>query len=170
MKRRDCRARRLRKEETRREIVAIEDERPDLDIMDLDWPASRADSDVADAPALYGSLEFSCMPSGFCPVQACGTIAGRPWYFRARHSCWEFRVGPRGYVNGSNMGHMKEYVSGRDAVWGYAAEYGESNDAGLMSREVAVQFIEGAARDFLQSDQCLPGEEGCARTVATEVR
>jgi hypothetical protein len=30
--------------------------------------------------------------TGFCPVQGVGTVAGRRFYFRARHDSWSFSV------------------------------------------------------------------------------
>lgn len=72
---------------------------------------------------------------GQCPVQAEGTIAGKPFYFRARGCRWQFEV---------------EDECG-DPKWVYAERYSDDEfAAGWMSEEEARGFIEKAAKMYLK--------------------
>lgn len=72
---------------------------------------------------------------GNCPVQAEGTIAGKPFYFRARFDSWSMRIG------GDPVGNPE---------WRYDEEYGdEPFAAGWMTEEEALAFIERAAEMYL---------------------
>jgi hypothetical protein len=67
-----------------------------------------------------------------CPVQADGTVNGKPFYFRARFQHWSMSIG------------------GPDPIcepeWYYEEEYGiEPFAAGYMPQEEARAFIEKAA-------------------------
>ncbi len=77
---------------------------------------------------------------GNCPVQAEGTIAGKPFYFRARGSKWRFSVGEA---------HMVDALVA--AEWEYQESYGEGPfDAGWMSEQEARGFIHAAAERYLK--------------------
>ena len=72
---------------------------------------------------------------GLCPVQAEGTINGKPFYFRARGSSWRLNIG------------------GEDLIlkpeWSYEEDYGDGPfDAGYMSEEEARTFIQKAAEMY----------------------
>lgn len=65
--------------------------------------------------------------SGSCPVQAEGTIDGKPFYFRARGQRWRIGIGG-------------DVVSSPD--WGYGEYFGEVPfAAGWMTDEEAMGFI-----------------------------
>jgi hypothetical protein len=69
---------------------------------------------------------------GNCPVQAEGTIAGKPFYFRARGEHWSIGIG------GDTVG---------DPEWYYEEPYGdEEYVAGWMSEDEAREFIDKAAK------------------------
>jgi hypothetical protein len=76
---------------------------------------------------------------GNCPVQAEGTVGGKPFYFRARGEHWSFRVAEPG----------EDPVG--EAYWERYRDYhvGEQFAAGWMETEEALAFIESAAADFL---------------------
>jgi hypothetical protein len=67
---------------------------------------------------------------GFCPVQAEGTVDGKPFYFRARGSHWAINIG------------------GEDLIlqpdWRYEEDYGMWPEAGWMTEEEARAFIQKA--------------------------
>src|SRR5690554_1410490 len=67
---------------------------------------------------------------GHCPVQAEGTINGRPFYFRSRGDGWSFGVGDDAV--GAAMG---------EGGWRSAGKYGEWPDAGWMPKEEALEII-----------------------------
>jgi hypothetical protein len=75
---------------------------------------------------------------GNCPVQAEGTINGKPFYFRARGTHWSLRVGGADVVG--------------DPAWEYEEPYGEGPyDAGWMSEQEARQFIDRAAALYVKA-------------------
>ena len=83
---------------------------------------------------------------GNCPVQAEGTIDGRPFYFRARGSAWSFGVGddPVG-----------------EPEWEYEQEYlGGPFAAGWMTEDEARSFIEYAAEKYATRDVPPPNDDG----------
>lgn len=67
---------------------------------------------------------------GNCPVQAEGTIDGQPFYFRARGDSWSLGIG------GDPVGAP---------AWERDEVYGVWPDAGWMSEQEAMAFIEAAA-------------------------
>lgn len=79
---------------------------------------------------------------GNCPVQAEGTIAGKPFYFRARGEHWSIEIG--GCID-----------DGRPE-WRHAEFHGEWPDAGWITEEEARAFIAKAAARFLAG---LPGAD-----------
>jgi hypothetical protein len=84
---------------------------------------------------------------GMTPVQGEGTIAGLPFYFRARGQRYTFSVAS------TPDGDPLEAWGGRD-VAGYHVQhpYGDSQfAAGFMDLDVAEGFIRQCAREYLDS-------------------
>ena len=76
------------------------------------------------------------MLGGNCPVQAEGTIDGKPFYFRARGASWSMSIG------GSDV------VGNPD--WYYQQAYGDdSYSAGWMTEEEARTFINQSANLYI---------------------
>lgn len=74
---------------------------------------------------------------GNCPVQAEGTINGKPFYFRARGEEWSLSIGGDDVVG--------------DPDWYYEEPYGdEPFMAGWMSDHEARVFIAKGARVFAE--------------------
>lgn len=85
---------------------------------------------------------------GNCPVQAEGTIVGKPFYFRARGRRWTFEVG--------------DNVLKEDDTWGYEwcheEPYGDTEfAAGWMTEDEARSFVALAAERYLRE---MSGETG----------
>lgn len=77
------------------------------------------------------------MLGGCCPVQAEGTIDGKPFYFRARGSSWSMSIG------GSDV------VGNPD--WYYQQAYGEDGfSAGWMTEVEALTFINESAKLYIK--------------------
>jgi hypothetical protein len=75
------------------------------------------------------------MLGGNCPVQAEGTINGKPFYFRARGEHWSIGVGGDEVL---------------DPEWSRSEQWGDSRfAAGWMSEEVAREIIETCAREYI---------------------
>lgn len=73
---------------------------------------------------------------GNCPVQAEGSIDGRPFYFRARGIRWSISIGE---------GSLARRGDDRN-VWFYEETYGTSPyGAGYMDIDVATDLIHDAA-------------------------
>lgn len=63
---------------------------------------------------------------GFCPVQAEGTVDGKPLYFRARGMRWNLTIGDRG-------------------EWEYGEAFGTQQfEAGWMEEDTALDFVRKA--------------------------
>jgi hypothetical protein len=76
---------------------------------------------------------------GYCPVQAWGTIKGKQFYFRAKGSHWQIGIG------GDTLRHPE---------WTHREKYpGGEFDAGFMSEEEALKFINFAAETYIASLQ-----------------
>lgn len=76
------------------------------------------------------------MLGGCCPVQAEGTIDGKPFYFRARGASWSMSIG------GSDI------VGNPD--WYYKQAYGDDAfSAGYMTEEEAITFINQSANLYI---------------------
>ena len=76
------------------------------------------------------------MLGGNCPVQAEGTIDGKPFYFRARSSSWSMSIG------GSDVVGNPE--------WYFQQAYGEDGySAGWMTEEEALTFINQSANLYI---------------------
>lgn len=77
---------------------------------------------------------------GNCPVQAEGTIAGKPFYFRARGRRWSLEVEDRDADDDTSI-----------SVWEHQEPYGDGPyDAGWMSEEEARSFIAHTAERYLK--------------------
>jgi hypothetical protein len=76
---------------------------------------------------------------GAAPVQALGTIRGREFYFRARHSNWTFEVA-------NDLGELPTDVGG-DALFYLQSRH---NDASFLSLDEACVIIEHCAKSFLE--------------------
>jgi hypothetical protein len=76
------------------------------------------------------------MLGGCCPVQAEGTIEGKPFYFRARGASWSMSIG------GSDVVGNPE--------WYYKQSYGDDAfSAGYMTEEEARTFINQSAKSYI---------------------
>lgn len=79
---------------------------------------------------------------GNCPVQAEGTICGKPFYFRARGEAWSIGIGG-------------EVVM--EPEWYHDEDYGEEAfAAGWMTTDEARAFIDKAAALYRQSHHDAP--------------
>lgn len=84
------------------------------------------------------SLGLDYELTGSMPVQGVGTIGGREFYFRARHSNWEFEVADDlGNLPSDAGGNSVFHVSGRFRL------------ADEMSAGDAVKIIAACARAWL---------------------
>lgn len=82
---------------------------------------------------------------GNCPVQAEGTIRGKPFYFRARGEAWSIGIGG-------------EVVM--EPEWFYEEDYGdEPYVAGWMTEAEARAFIEKSADLYRESQESAPASE-----------
>lgn len=78
------------------------------------------------------------MIGGNCPVQAEGTVRGKPFYFRARGDQWRMSIGGSDVVG--------------EPDWSYAEDYGDSPyAAGWMTEEEARAFIKIAAMKYMET-------------------
>jgi hypothetical protein len=72
---------------------------------------------------------------GSCPVQAEGTVDGKPFYFRARFRNWSMGIGG--------------YDAVLDPEWYREDEWGDGEfDAGYMPESDARRLIETCAADY----------------------
>jgi len=76
---------------------------------------------------------------GNAPVQGEGTIAGKPFYFRARHGGWSMSIG---------VGMDKPDADDKDAEW---FREGEWPNASWMPHEDARKLIEQLANEYIGS-------------------
>lgn len=73
---------------------------------------------------------------GNCPVQAEGTISGKPFYFRARGEHWKFSVGADPHSRPD---------------WQFEENYSDVKyAAGWMTESEAISLIEQAAALYLE--------------------
>lgn len=72
---------------------------------------------------------------GKCPVQAEGTINGKPFYFRSRGDWWCIEIG-----------------FGK-AGWKYEESYGNWPEAGYITDDEAMEFIRQAAIYYMEETQ-----------------
>jgi hypothetical protein len=80
------------------------------------------------------------MITGFCPVQAEGTICGVPFYFRGRGRRWRMEIGADGAVE-----------------WECSCTWGTSKyAAGWMPEDEARRLIEWCAAEYARSRQISP--------------
>jgi len=86
-------------------------------------------------------LQLQCVISGYCPVQAEGTVAGNQLYFRARWDEWSFSVSESAEVDPVDI-----QLPGQ----GFLRE-GEHDEASWMAYDDAEAIIRRCAREFLAS-------------------
>ena len=79
---------------------------------------------------------------GNCPVQAEGTVNGKPFYFRARGEHWSMSIGGADPVG--------------EPEWDHAEWFGEWPDAGWMTPQQAEAFLRAAAARYAEG---LPGAD-----------
>lgn len=72
---------------------------------------------------------------GNCPVQAEGTVGGKPFYFRARGSSWSMSIGGADPADNPEWSHEEDYGT-------------RPYDAGWMPFAEAKSFIHQAAQMF----------------------
>lgn len=86
---------------------------------------------------------------GLCPVQAEGTIDGKPFYFRARGQRWTIGI------EGEPVGFP---------AWFYAQPYGEPHEAGYLDspEATAKAFIQMAAYIRSLEEAIISGEQFAA--------
>lgn len=91
-------------------------------------------------------FQFTCQAA---PVQAEGTVAGRPFYFRARGAWWSFSVSERPDVDPVEI-DSAEAAAGRG--WWRGGDYGPSGRyaASYMPLEEARQLIRQCAADYVR--------------------
>jgi len=82
---------------------------------------------------------------GSAPVQAWGTINGRPFYFRARHAHWSFAVSLDPTVDPADIaypdqGFYREEIY--DVNGPASASYMPHDEAETIIRRCVAQFIE----------------------------
>jgi len=71
---------------------------------------------------------------GNCPVQAEGTVDGKPFYFRSRGDTWSMSIGGADVVGAPEWYHEQSY-----GVW---------PDAGYITEDQAMKFMEAAIMAF----------------------
>ena len=94
------------------------------------------DQDRRENPTL--GLEYELF--GVAPVQATGTVAGREFYFRARHDNWEFEVAKEDGQLGSDCDEEPVFL-----------RTGHTENASFMDRGEAHRLIEACAAEFVGS-------------------
>lgn len=92
-------------------------------------------------------VEFKYL-GGVAPVQAEGTVAGHPFYFRARHQRWSFAVSENSEISPVSIRTEKE-----GQQHGYFRESllnGEPFAASWMPEEEARRIIHECANQYLE--------------------
>lgn len=89
------------------------------------------------------------MLGGNCPVQAEGTVAGRPFYFRARGERWRMQVHPTVDSACPYIDWPEDELEAAAAIWERSAEWGDGPfAAGWMPEEEARAIIEKCAAEY----------------------
>ena len=79
-------------------------------------------------------IVITCL-GGNCPVQAEGTIDGKPFYFRSRGEHWSMSIGGEDVVGNPEWRHEEEYGDG-------------PFEAGWITEDEAREFIKKSAGRF----------------------
>ncbi len=96
---------------------------------------------IGDTALLISSL------GGAAPVQAEGTVAGHPFYFRARHEHWSFAISEDSSVDpvdiqtreaGDKHGFFREASYGTEP---FAASYLPAIEAEAIIRQCATDYL-----------------------------
>jgi hypothetical protein len=93
--------------------------------------------------ALRLEFEFTSSPA---PVQAEGTVADRPFYFRARGDTWEFTVAER---DGDDPAGLGEEDVSLGSAWYRSGTLPGRFDASWMPLDQARSLIEECAREYI---------------------
>lgn len=75
---------------------------------------------------------------GYCPVQAEGTVNGKPFYFRSRGDQWAMNIGGDDII--------------LEPGWRYEEDYGVWPEAGWITLDEARSFIQKAAEMYSTRD------------------
>ena len=84
-------------------------------------------------------IVIACL-GGNCPVQAEGTIDGKPFYFRSRGEHWSMSIGGEDVVSNPEWRHEEEYGDG-------------PFEAGWITEDEAREFMEKSAGRFHMSSR-----------------
>jgi hypothetical protein len=82
---------------------------------------------------------------GNCPVQAEGTIDGKPFYFRARGRGWSIGIG------GNPIGHPRDMREADRPDWYVECFYTSWPNAGWMTEDEARRLIEWCAGEYARN-------------------
>jgi hypothetical protein len=116
----------------------------------------------ADAPDFSSPKIVIDWLGGMCPVQAEGTIEGKPFYFRSRGAHWSLEVGePSTRIFYALTGLIEELegapaaddeaeagAAENEPIWRYEEAYGVWPDAGYITDEEARTFITKGAQIY----------------------
>ena len=81
-------------------------------------------------------------PYGFCPVQCDGNLpGGEYYYFRARGSNWSFYIANEEF----------EVFDKDKRLFQYSEKYGETFEAGWMSKREAIKFATAALNKYYEN-------------------
>ena len=88
---------------------------------------------------------------GLAPVQAEGTVAGRPFYFRSRYEHWTFSVSEHDDVSPVEIDSVE---SGKAHGFFRQGQYGtDPFEASYMPEEEARRIIAACAEEYLRERQ-----------------
>ncbi|MBC6699791.1 hypothetical protein [Hymenobacter sp. BT190] len=93
------------------------------------------------------TLQLTGVLEGYCPVQAEGTVAARPFYFHARWQEWSFSVSETPDVGAVDMAAMLQADAFGFQVTGTTAG---TYDAGWMEFDEAERIIKQCSRQYLE--------------------
>lgn len=80
--------------------------------------------------------KYKIKPSGYCPVQAEGTLpTGEYYYFRSRHSTWSIRIAK-----------TEKEIWEKDKNWVYSEQKYIGHEGGWISELEAVKNINKAVK------------------------
>ncbi len=88
-------------------------------------------------------LQLNCEVWGYAPVQAIGTVAGREFYFRARHTEWTFEVATESGDLPSDIGVAPVFF--REGTHENAS-WMPLNEATAIIKRNALEFVTSTGR------------------------
>ncbi len=92
------------------------------------------DSDLPPAPLVIDFID------GWCPVQAEGTVGGKPFYFRSRGQHWTMSIGGEDIIMKPEWHRRRHYSD-----VSYSAGWIEVAEAEKFIRESAADYLAGKA-------------------------